>query len=380
MYFDWTAEELALKQSVAALLTQDAATELGLLDEAELWQLKRITSRYLKALSGLGYLEIALGPAERGQLMRLIAGQEELAKASGSLFLATETTARIFGGLLAGFGDRSRIGDILEAVTHGEVIAGVAVTESEEDAAEPGLTTAGVRDGKEWVVSGRKDYVTNAPIADWIAVVGIAEGRPAAFLVEPPQAGATVGPRMRTLGFNGLAVARLELDSVRVPNDLVIGPFADEAALEYLGAMQDLILALAAVGLQFRTTAEAKRHALTHRRDGKDVFRYQEVRFKLAEMLTWAQTSQLLTFRAAWLYATGDPEARTVIHCAKVFCAEGAEQVTSMGMQVLAGRGYLSGNPVEQAYRDAKLTGIAGTTSERARMAIAGDLLKRYQV
>jgi len=380
MYYDWTAEELALKQSVAALLTQDAVAELGLLEDAELRQLKRITSRYLKALSAVGYLEIAVGPVERGRLMQLVARQEELAKASGSLFLAAETTARIFGGLLAGFGERSAVGDIIQAVMRGDVIAGVAMTESDENATEPRPTTAGVRDGTDWVVSGKKDYVTNAPIADWIAVVGAAEGRRAVFLVEPPQTGVTVGPRMQTLGFNGVAVSRLELDSVRVPQDRVIGPFVDEAPLDFLAAMQDLVLSLAAVGLQFRTTTEAKKHALTHHRDGKDVFRHQEVRFKLAEMLTWAQTSQLLTYRAAWLYATGDPEARTVLHCAKVFCAEGAEQVTAMAMQILAGRGYLSGNPVEQAYRDAKLTGIAGTTSERARMAIAADLLKRHQV
>jgi alkylation response protein AidB-like acyl-CoA dehydrogenase len=51
-----------------------------------------------------------------------------------------------------------------------------------------------------------------------------------------------------------------------------------------------------------------------------------------------------------------------------------------MAMQIMAGTGYISGNPVERAYRDAKFGGIAGSTSEVARMAIADDLLRRYKV
>lgn len=380
MYYDWTAEELAFKRKIAGLLTDEAAAELAVLEDSDLQQLKRLTVTYFKALATTGYLEIGLGLEGRGRLVELVAGQEELAKASGSLFIAAETTARIFGGLLAGFGDRAAVGDILDAVTRGEVVAGVALTESEDGAATRGLSTTAVFDGSDYVLTGAKDYVTNAPIADWIAVVGIADGRHAVFLVQPTQSGVTVGPRMRTLGYNGLAVAGLALDRVRVPRSRVVGPFDDRTALEFLGAMQDLVLSVAAVGLQLRTMAEAKKHALTHRRGGRDVFRHQEVRFKLAEMLTWAQSSQLLTLRAAWLHAAGDPEARTVLHCAKVFSAEGAEQVAAMAMQILAGAGYLCGNPVEQAYREARFPGIAGTTSERARMAIADDLLRRYQV
>ncbi len=93
-----------------------------------------------------------------------------------------------------------------------------------------------------------------------------------------------------------------------------------------------------------------------------------------------SQTAQLLAYRAGWLYAVGDTEARTVLHCAKVFTSESAEQVAAMGMQIMAGRGYISGNTIERAYRDAKFAGIAGSTCEVARMAIADDLLRRYRV
>ena len=67
-----------------------------------------------------------------------------------------------------------------------------------------------------------------------------------------------------------------------------------------------------------------------------------------------------------------------MVRCAKVFAAEASEKVASMAMQIMAGQGYLSGNIMERGYRDAKYAAVAGTTSERARMAIADDLLKRY--
>jgi alkylation response protein AidB-like acyl-CoA dehydrogenase len=110
---------------------------------------------------------------------------------------------------------------------------------------------------------------------------------------------------------------------------------------------------------------------------------YQEVRFSLAEMLALVQTAQLAVHRAGWLVADGDgPDAReadAMVRVAKVFCAESAEEVARAAMQVLAGRGFLSGNPVEQAYRDAKFAALAGTTSGVARMQIADDLLERYE-
>ena len=74
-------------------------------------------------------------------------------------------------------------------------------------------------------------------------------------------------------------------------------------------------------------------------------------------MFTLYQTAQLLIYRAAWFAASGDREAGVLINCAKVFCAEAAEKVSALAMQVLAGQGYLSGNPVEKGYRGRQIRG-----------------------
>ncbi len=379
MNYDWTPEELEIRSATAALFDDDAHTEMETLEEAPTDQVKRITGRYLKRLAGAGYADLAWGDVRSG-MMSLIAAQEALAERSGSLFLAVEASARLFGGLVSRFGNADELADIMDPLRAGDIIGAVAVSEDEDPSVQVGRRTVGVEDADHVVVSGAKSFVTNAPIADFIAVVGEVLGKTAIFLIRAGSPGFTVGDRLRTVGYNGLAAAGLTLKDVRVPKSRVLGPFENDAPLRYLAAMQDVALTAASVGLMKRSIDESKRYSGGHNRGGKPVGRFQEIRFKLAEMLTVYQTSQLLLYRAGWLYGAGDPEAASVLLCAKVFAAEAAEEVSGKAMQIMAGRGYVAGNPVERAYRDAKYAAIAGTTSERARMSIADELLNKYRM
>jgi alkylation response protein AidB-like acyl-CoA dehydrogenase len=135
---------------------------------------------------------------------------------------------------------------------------------------------------------------------------------------------------------------------------------------------------MASVGIMHATIIKAKQYAQSHRREGKPIFAHQEIRFKLAEMLTLYQSSQLLVFRAGWMISSKNPEASVMVKCAKVFASEASEKVAAMAMQILSGQGYVMGNFIERAFRDSKYAALAGTTSERARMQIADELLAQY--
>lgn len=380
MDFDWNSKEKRLKDSVAAVFGQAELSEATTLGDNDLPELKSITTRFLRRLAEVEYLSLGVGPANRAETMQLLAAQEELARISGSLFLAVETTARLFGGLLAGFADLPCVRDIHDELALGNLIAGVALSEPETGDSENPFATAAEHDGRDFIVSGKKSFSANAPIADLVAVQGTIDGAPAFFLVEAGHPGVTVGPRLKTVGYDGLAAAAIELHQVRVSPSRVLGPFPDRSPLQFLRTVHDMILSTASVGLMSRVIKVSKDHCQSHIRGGRPVFRFQELRFKLAEMETLLQTAQLINYRADWLYAVNDPEAPTMRHCAKVFCSEAAERVASLGLQIMAGHGYVCGNPVERGYRSAKFAQIAGTTSEVARMAIADDLLSRYQV
>jgi alkylation response protein AidB-like acyl-CoA dehydrogenase len=380
MNFDWTAKEKDLADKTAALFDSEARSELDALEQAGPDEIRTITRRHLRRLAEVGYLQVGTGPEAANRTLALIATQEQLARVSGSLFLAVETTARLFGGLLQGFGHGKDLSDILEPLWRGELIASVALSETEERDAPEGPVTWARQDGNQYVLTGRKSFVTNAPIADFVAVCADSAGKPVVCLVEPTGEGVRVGPRLRTLGYGGLAVSSIEFKDVKVPANRVLGPFDNREPLDYLLLMQDLVLTVASVGLMHRVVYDTKDYAQSHLKGGKPIFRFQEIRFKLAEMLTMAQTAQLLAYRAGWLYSLGDKEAPTVMHCAKVFSSESAEQVTGLAMQIMAGQGYLWDNPIQRSYREAKYAAIAGTTSEVARMAIADELIRRHQV
>jgi len=290
-----------------------------------------------------------------------------LAQRSVPLFLALEAT-RHFRCLLSG-------GDLppgeLAALSRGERVGAVALA---DDAAAPvRLREAG--DG--WRLSGRKSFVTNAPLADWIAVFAAADGGEALCLLRPGEPGLGVGPPMGLMGLEGLQVAGLSLEDAPVPRARVLGPAPGRARSAAYAGDADLTLAVAACGLMRSALRDASRLARERERDGRPLFARQEVAFPLAEVLCLTEAAELLCHRAAWLLEQGDAEAETVVRCAKVFCAESAEKAAGVALQVAGGEGYRRGSPAERAWRDAKGLSLAGTTAEVARMGIADALLER---
>lgn len=380
MNYKWNAEDVELQESVRNLLDAAVLQEIHSLEDADEAEIRRILLKYLGLLARSEYLLLGAGPERQKDHLRLIGAQEELAGASGSLFLAVEFTARLFGGLLSGWGSDALKLEILKPLQQGELIAGIGISEpGVTESGDAWKTSARLRDGV-YTVSGEKSMITNGPIADWLAVAGDVDGKTAFFLIKPEQEGLTLSPRIKTMGCNGLAVCSAELQGVRVPESHVIGPFEDDQPLKYLYMIQDLVLASASVGLIKRTHSAATEYAHAHYRGGKPIFSHQEVRFKLADTFTYMQAAQMLTYRTAWYIVSGDKEAPVLVNCAKVFCAESSETVAGLAMQIMAGAGYISGNPIEQGYRDAKYAALAGTTSEVSRMNIADDIIKRFPI
>lgn len=379
MNFEWTQEERATAQAVGAAIAGLGAAALEDLETASVEGKAETLRRFLAAVAPCGYLGLAQDEAGRADVLRLMAGQLEVARASGSLYLAAESSARLFGSLAASIEDAAARDALLEPVRTGTAIAAVALSEPSEPESAPGTATAR-RDGGSWVLDGRKGLVTNGPFADRFAVsAGTAEGGLVVAFVEAGAEGLTVGAPVRTVGYDGLAIAPLALSGVRVQAERVLGPVPADALLRGYRQIEGLVLTMASVGLMGRAFEAAKSHARGHRRGGRHIYKWQEVSFKLAEMLTLLQTAELLAYRTGWLYGTADPEAETVIHCAKVFTSENAEVLASSAMQVLAGQGFLFGNVVERSYREAKYAQVAGTTSELGRMAVADAILDRYR-
>jgi len=370
MNFDYPENQETLRSKLKELL--DPAEPAASATNAGLGQrgLRTAFLRAMKKLSEAGYLSPGLRSGKNSE--ELLAVREVLAAMDPSLFLSAEASTRVFGRLVAIYGNENQKSEILPALTEGRLIGALGLTEAGMNLAGNPIQTRGAKQGEGYRVSGTKGHVVNAPVADLIAVAGECDGGPAFFLIPNPADGLVIGERLQTLGYDGAVISPLTLLDCVAPPRCVLGPFP--GLFETVRGWEDEILTAASLGLMQRAFDAATQYAKVHRSGGRPIIAYQEVSFKLAEMLTLYQTARLLAYRAAWMSETENREAAVLARCAKVFCTEAAEKVGSGALQVLGQQGFVRGNPAEATYRDAKHLQVAGTSSEISRIAI-GDLL-----
>lgn len=304
---------------------------------------------------------------------------EELAQASPALFLGIEQDIRIFGWLLARYGSEKQIEEFLVPLQQGQLIGTLAHRESPGHFPGKEVATVGQKKGAFYQVTGKKQKVINAPIADWLAITGKADDQWAVFLIKSDQQGLKIGEPLETLGFRDLPMAEVTLARCLIPEDRVIGPFTHPAFLDELRTRVNLIATTASLGIMIRAFRGAKDYAGESRGDLRPAMAYQEIRFKLAEMFSLLQSSQWMLYRSAWMLEALAPEAETVAAAAKVFITEAAETVAREAMQITGQEGYVTGNEIEECFRDARFGPVAGETSECLRMRIAEDCLKKYK-
>ncbi|MFW5901983.1 MAG: acyl-CoA dehydrogenase family protein [Thermodesulfobacteriota bacterium] len=377
MNYDFTEQEVTffagLTEKISPLAAGRALDQSAAAASAD--GLREVLAR----LAQTPYLRLGIEPVEglNGELS-LMGAMEVLASISPSAYLSVEASTRLFGRAVNAWGSPEQKARFLEPLLEGAAIGALGLSEATLNIKNEPLKTRGEKQGDAFVVSGAKQYVINAPLADWIAVAGTCEGAPALFLVEKETPGLSVDPPLATLGYEGAAIAGAALENCRIPQSQAI--FAEERTSmpKILRQWEDQVLLGASLGLSKTAFESARDYAKSHKSGGKPIIAYQEVGFKLAEMLTLFQTAQLLAYRTAWNLDTAAAEADELVDCAKVFCTEAAEQIASEALKILGGAGFTAGNPVEQAYRCAKYGQIAGTSTEIARVNI-GDAALGYR-
>ncbi len=377
MNYDFSEKEFNLFIDIQEKVSRVA--ESVQLDRKDPKRSRENIKQVLEQLAQTPYLQLGLQPVEgyQGQLS-LMGAAEVLAAVSPSAYLSVEASTRLFGRAVNEWGDNSQKAKWLSPLLEGQLIGALALSEETLNIENDPLTTKGDRQGESVVINGAKQYVINAPIADWIAVAGFCDDAYALFLIEKETPGLTVEPAIETLGYEGTPISRIHLDNCSIPAEQIIFPPAKAEMPQTLRMWENQMLLGASLGLSKTAFESARDHAKTHRSGGKPIIAYQEVGFKLADMLTLFQTSQLLAYRTAWTAETNPKEAGELLLCAKVFCAESAETVCSEALKILGGNGYIIGNNAERAYRCAKYVQIAGTSTEIGRVKI-GDAALGYR-
>ena len=307
---------------------------------------------------------------------------EELARvcASTSLMMAVNGLAMT---PIVNWGSHELKARYLPAVAAGQSQGSYCLSEADAGSDVAAMTTRAVPDGDHYVITGRKQWITNAGISDLYVV--FAKTEPAAgpkgisaFLVEK-EMGLEVGKLERKLGIHGSPTGEVILDGVRVPRENMLGAEGQGFTI----AMHTLdrtrpIIAAQAIGIAQGAIDTARRYMTERKTFGRPIAEYQGLQFMLADMAMKTEAARALTYRACAVIDEGDPEheLNSLGAMAKCFASDTAMQVTVDAVQLLGGNGYTSDFPVERYMRDAKITQIYEGTNQIQRMVIARNLLR----
>ncbi|MDQ2834624.1 MAG: acyl-CoA dehydrogenase [Acidobacteriota bacterium] len=264
-----------------------------------------------------------------------------------------------------------------------DTIASYALSEASSGSDAFALQTRATARGQDYVLNGRKLWITNAHESGVFLVFATLD--PAAgykgitaFIVERGAAGFSVGKKEDKLGIRASSTCELIFEDCVVPATQVLG----EPGKGYKIAIETLNEGRIGIGAQMLGLASgawghAVKWAKERRQFGKTLVEFQAMQFQLAEMATDIEAARLLVYNAARLKDAGLDFLKEAAMC-KYFASQVAERVASLAVEVYGGSGFVKDYPVEKLYRDAKIGKIYEGTSFMQLATIAKLTLGKF--
>jgi alkylation response protein AidB-like acyl-CoA dehydrogenase len=300
--------------------------------------------------------------------------------AYGQLAVATALSVHSLAtSCIATFGSEEQKERWLPEMAAGRPVGMFALSEPGAGSNPAEMETAARREGDEYVLDGKKQWITNGQRGGVAVVFARTDpadsGSVTQFLVPMDTDGVSVGRKEHKLGLRASDTTALQFDGARIPvdNRLTEEGRGLSAALSILTGGR-IGIASQAVGLSQAAFDEARQYALEREQFGDPIAEIQSIRHEFSEMATKIHASRLLVREAARQDDAGaDP--RLAASMAKYFASEAAVDVTNRAVQIHGGYGYTRAYDVERFYRDAKITTIYEGTSEIQKKIIARELL-----
>ncbi|MDO7702658.1 MAG: acyl-CoA dehydrogenase family protein [Flavobacteriaceae bacterium] len=336
-----------------------------------------------KKLGELGLMGV-LVPTEYGgsgfSYTEYVTAIEQLSILDPSVGLSMAAHNSLCTGHILQFGSEEQKKKWLPKLASAEWIGAWGLTEHNTGSDAGGMSTTAVKDGDDWVLNGAKNFITHAISGD-IAVVIVRTGVKGnsrgmtAFVVEKGTPGFTSGKKEDKLGMRSSETAELVFDNCRVPEENILGNVGGGfvQAMKVLDGGRISIAALA-LGIAKGAYYASKQYAKEREQFGKPIAQFQAIAFKLADMATEIEASELLIYLAADKKNRGE---RMTLEgaMAKYYSSEVAVKVANDAVQVLGGYGYTKDFPVERFYRDSKLCTIGEGTSEIQKLVISKQII-----
>ena len=371
-YFTDAHEELRLH--VKRFLDRECVPHL------EEWEEKTFPSSIFKRFGELGFLGLRYPPEYGGQggdYFTAVVLSEEMARAGlGGLAMAVDVQAEMATPPVFKFGtEEQRRRWVVPAIT-GDQIAALAITEPDAGSDVAGIQTVARRDGDDYIVNGRKIFITNGARCDWALVVTKTDRERGhkgynLFVIEKKTPGFTVTRTLEKLGMHSSDTAELLFEDCRVPAANLIGE-EGEGFKNLMWELQGerMIAAAGSIAGAQRVFEYAMDYAQNRKAFGQPIAQFQVIKHKLVDMGTKIAAVQAFVYQTAKLWNDGEYPVREISQ-AKLLATQVAVEVADEAIQILGGHGYMREYPVERAWRNARLARIGAGTDEIMKEIIA---------
>ena len=318
--------------------------------------------------SGLGYHEY-------------VAVIDEIAQVCGSIGLSTAAHNSLCTGHIMTFGNEEQKQRYLPKLASGEWLGAWGLTEPNTGSDAMRMKCVAKKVDGGWMINGTKNWITHGISGD-VAVVLARTGELldsrgiSAFVVERGTKGFSGGKKENKLGMRASETAEMIFEDCFVPDENRLGE-EGEGFIQAMKVLDGGRISIAALSLGIAKGAwkASTQYSKEREQFGKPIGEFQAIGFKLADMATEIEASELLIQKASHLKNEGLPVTK-VSAMAKYYASEVAVKTATDAVQIFGGYGYTKDFPVEKHYRDAKLCTIGEGTSEIQKLVISRQILK----
>lgn len=305
----------------------------------------------------------------------------EVSRICGSIGLSVAAHNSLCTGHINYFGNEEQKKRWLTKLATGEWLGAWALTEPNTGSDAMRMKCTARKDGKHWVLNGTKCWITHGISSDVVvAIVRTGELLDSkgmtAFVIERGTPGLKAGKKENKLGMRSSETAEVIFEDCRIPEENVLGEVGQgfQQAMKILDGGRISIAALS-LGIARGAFDASVKYAKERQQFGQPIANFQAIGFKLADMATRIEASELLIRQASDLKDRGQKVTKAGA-MAKYYASEVCVWASTEAVQIFGGYGYTKDFPVEKFYRDSKLCTIGEGTSEIQKLVIGREILK----